>query len=93
MPSANGDNILEVFFSYSHKDEALCDELNTHLAALKRQNMISNWTDRRITAGDEWRNEIEIHLNSADIILLLVSRAILRTPTFSISRASTSRKS
>jgi hypothetical protein len=51
MPSSSGDNILEVFFSYSHRDETLCDELNAHLAALKRQNVIKNWTDRRITAG------------------------------------------
>lgn len=77
MPSSSGDNILEVFFSYSHKDEALCDELNDHLAALKRQRAIKNWTDRRITAGNEWRDEIEKHLDSADLILLLVSPSFL----------------
>src|SRR5262245_37954477 len=73
MPSSSADNILEVFFSYSHRDEALCDELNAHLAALKRQNVIKSWTDRRITAGDDWRDEIKRHLDSADLILLLVS--------------------
>jgi len=77
MSSSSADNILEVFFSYSHKDETLCDELNAHLAALKRQSVIKNWTDRRITAGDEWRDEIEKHLNSADLILLLVSSDFL----------------
>jgi hypothetical protein len=79
MPSSSGDKILEVFFSYSHKDEALCDELNAHLAALKRQNAIKNWTDRRITAGDEWRDEIDKHLDSADLILLLVSSDFLNS--------------
>jgi hypothetical protein len=79
MPSSSGDNILEVFFSYSHKDEALCDELNAHLSALKRQSVIKNWTDRRITAGDEWRDEIEKHLDSADLILLLVSADFLNS--------------
>jgi TIR domain len=79
MPPSSGDNILEVFFSYSHKDEALCGELNAHLAALKRQNVIKNWTDRRITAGDEWRDEIEKHLDSADLILLLVSSDFLNS--------------
>ena len=73
MSSSSADNILEVFFSYSHKDEDLCDELNAHLAALKRQSAIKNWTDRRIAAGDEWLNEIKRHLDSADLILLLVS--------------------
>ncbi|MGH9752699.1 MAG: tetratricopeptide repeat protein [Blastocatellia bacterium] len=79
MPSSSGDNILEVFFSYSHRDEALCDELNAHLAALKRQSVIKNWTDRRITAGDDWRDEIEKHLDSADLILLLVSSDFLNS--------------
>jgi tetratricopeptide (TPR) repeat protein len=79
MSSSSADNILEVFFSYSHKDETLCDELNAHLAALKRQNVIKNWTDRRITPGDEWRNEIEKHLDSADLILLLVSSDFLNS--------------
>jgi tetratricopeptide (TPR) repeat protein len=79
MPSSSGDKILEVFFSYSHKDETLCDELNAHLAALKRQNVIKNWTDRRITAGGEWRDEIDKHLNSADLILLLVSADFLNS--------------
>jgi len=79
MSSSSADNILEVFFSYSHKDEDLCDELNAHLAALKRQSVIKNWTDRQITAGDEWRNEIEKHLDSADLILLLVSSDFLNS--------------
>ncbi len=79
MSSSSADNILEVFFSYSHKDETLCDELNTHLAALKRQSVIKNWTDRQITAGDEWRDEIEKHLDSADLILLLVSADFLNS--------------
>jgi tetratricopeptide (TPR) repeat protein len=79
MSSSSADNILEVFFSYSHKDDALCDELNAHLAALKRQSVIKNWTDRRITPGDEWRDEIEKHLDSADLILLLVSSDFLNS--------------
>ncbi|MGH9769513.1 MAG: toll/interleukin-1 receptor domain-containing protein, partial [Blastocatellia bacterium] len=79
MPSLSGDNILEVFFSYSHLDEALCNELNAHLAALKRQSVIKNWTDRRITAGDDWRDKIEKPLDSADLILLLVSSDFLNS--------------
>lgn len=61
------------FFSYSHKDEAVRDELEIHLSMLKRQNMIESWHDRRILAGDDWRGEISQHLERADIILLLVS--------------------
>jgi hypothetical protein len=64
---------LELFFSYSHKDEALRDELATHLKLLQRQGIITAWHDRQITAGSEWAGAIDDHLNSARIILLLIS--------------------
>jgi tetratricopeptide (TPR) repeat protein len=68
---------VEVFFSYSHKDEDLQNELLKHLALLKRQRVITAWHDRKIGAGKEWKNEIDEHLNTADIILLLVSSDFL----------------
>src|SRR5256886_17213924 len=33
----------------------------------------SDWHDREITAGSEWANQISEHLESAQIILLLIS--------------------
>jgi len=39
----------------------------------KRSGIINVWHDRTITAGSEWEREIDVHLNTADIILLLVS--------------------
>src|SRR3712207_4980803 len=68
---------LELFYSYSHKDEDLRDELETHLSKLKRQKVISEWHDRGIAAGQEWGGEIDQHLKTADIILLLVSSDFL----------------
>lgn len=65
--------MAKVFFSYSHKDEDLRDELETHLAGLKRQGVIETWHDRRIGAGREFEHAISSHLEEADIILLLVS--------------------
>lgn len=62
-----------LFISYSHKDEALRDELEVHLAMLKREGTIDVWHDRRITAGDEFDSEINASLETADVILLLVS--------------------
>jgi hypothetical protein len=62
-----------LFFSYSHKDEDLRDELEVHLSGLKRQGVISTWHDRRITAGSELGPAIDENLDSADVILLLVS--------------------
>jgi internalin A len=62
-----------LFFSYSHKDELLRDELETHLKLLQRQGIISAWHDRKILAGTEWDHEIDTRLDHARIILLLVS--------------------
>ena len=68
---------IEVFFSYSHKDEKLREQLEKHLALLKRAGVITGWHDRRINAGREWAGEISEHLESAQIILLLVSPSYL----------------
>lgn len=65
--------MAKVFFSYSHKDEALRNELEIHLSMLKRQGVIEAWHDRRIGAGQEFDREINHALDNADIILLLVS--------------------
>jgi TIR domain-containing protein len=62
-----------IFFSYSHKDEDLRDQLETHLAMLKRQGVISAWHDRRLIAGTNIDTGIRQELDRAHIILLLVS--------------------
>lgn len=64
---------IEVFISYSHKDRKLRERLETHLAILKKQNIITAWSDRVIGPGDEWAGQIDDHLTSSRIILLLVS--------------------
>lgn len=68
---------ITIFLSYSHKDETFREELVEHLSILKRQGIIKDWHDRKITAGSEWAGEIDTHLNTAQIILLLVSAAFL----------------
>ena len=68
---------IEIFISYSHKDEALRERLGTHLSLLRRQGVIDAWHDRQIGAGDEWAGAIDAHLNSAAVILLLVSADFL----------------
>ncbi len=67
----------KLFFSYSHKDEELRNELETHLTLLKRQGVISSWHDRRITAGTDINQSISGELESSKIILLLVSANFL----------------
>lgn len=69
--------MVNLFFSYSHKDEELRNELETHLTLLKRQGVISSWHDRRITAGTNIDQSISNELESSEIILLLVSANFL----------------
>ncbi|XXX81951.1 TIR domain-containing protein [Sorangium sp. So ce134] len=68
---------IRLFFSYSHKDEALRDELETHLALLKREGILQTWHDRRIGASAEWAGQIDRNLDEAEVILLLISADFL----------------
>ena len=68
---------LSVFFSYSHKDENLRDELAEHLATLNRNGEISVWYDHKIAAGSDWVKAIDDNLKTADVILLLISSSFL----------------
>jgi predicted ATP-binding protein involved in virulence len=65
--------LMEIFLAYSYKDKALRDELVTHLQPLHREKIITSWTERIIFPGVEWKNEIDSHVESANIILLLIS--------------------
>lgn len=77
--------MASIFFSYCHKDEALRDQLETHLALLRRQGLITAWHDRRIMPGDEFDESISTALDQAEVILLLVSAEFLNS-TYCYSR-------
>ncbi len=68
---------ISVFISYAHKDEALLEQLHTHLSSLTRPGSIVTWYDRRIVAGSDWAGEIDAQIEQASIILLLVSADFL----------------
>jgi CHAT domain/TIR domain len=71
---------LKVFISYSHKDERFREQLQEHLYTLKRQDLIEDWYDRKIPAGEDWENVINENLETAEIILLLVSPSFIASP-------------
>jgi len=77
-----GDGLMKVkvFLSYCHEDEAMKNELDKALIMLKRNNKIETWNDRCIIAGSELEEGILKNLESADIILLLVSTDFLASP-------------
>ena len=68
---------LRLIYCYSHKDEKLRSRLETHLSLLRRQGHIRQWHDRIILPGRNWSEAIDETLESADIILLLISADFL----------------
>jgi TIR domain/CHAT domain len=78
QPGADGQSEvktqpIEVFISYAHEDKLLRDRLAIQLANLRRQGVIRDWFNGDVIPGTEWRKQIQQHIESAQIILLLIS--------------------
>src|SRR5437016_932295 len=73
--AAEPSKAIEVYYSYARnsRDESLLEQLKKHLKILTRTGFITKLYDHNISAGIEWENENKRHLNTASIILLLVS--------------------
>lgn len=70
---------VNVFISYSHRDEALKESLEEHLSGLRRNGTIDAWNDRMIVAGQDWKDEISENLESSELILFLISSSFLNS--------------
>jgi len=68
---------IQLFYSYSHIDDKYRHRLETHLSVLRRQGLINEWYDRRILAGQDWKNEIDLRLEQSQLILLLISASFI----------------
>jgi len=67
----------KVFFSYSEKDEELRQKLAAHLAVLQHNGRLETWCDRQIPVGSDWDKAIHEKLESADLIVFLISADFL----------------
>src|SRR5437660_9181918 len=64
---------ITIFISYAHEDERLYIKLRKYLRSLERIKDVQVWSDRNIRGGAEWEREMSFYLNTAQIILLLIS--------------------
>ena len=64
----------QVFISYSHQDAEFFRQLETLLEVLEEHHSLEVWSDqKRLEAGDLWRQEIEAALVRTKVAVLLVS--------------------
>jgi internalin A len=71
LPTSSGP--VKVFLSYAHKEKALLDQFRPFLAPFERDGLLDIWEDSEIRAGEEWLPAANQGLESADLIILLVS--------------------
>src|SRR5215212_8522796 len=72
-PSPTTSDPIEIFVSYSYDDEPFLQRLLAQLNGLIRAEIITVWHGEHIPAGEKWKKEIDKHLNTAQLVLLLVS--------------------
>ncbi len=68
---------VSVFYSYAVEDEKLQRKLETHLSSLRHQGLISDLHHQKIVAGSDRAQSINSYLESASLILLLISPAFI----------------
>jgi hypothetical protein len=64
--------MISLFISYAREDLEWCRLLEHHLGTLKSGGVLEVFYDQHLT-GDDWNGEISDRLDSASIIVLLVS--------------------
>lgn len=62
-----------IFVSYSHHDSLWLEFLRKALAQPLSDEEFFLWSDKEIGIGDDWKEEIERNLASADVAILLVT--------------------
>jgi hypothetical protein len=73
MKTEATEQIVKVFYCYAREDKNLRDQLDAHLTPLRRSGRIRTWCDRQIEPGTNWQEAIDKNLETADLILILVS--------------------
>src|SRR5262249_52747150 len=67
--------MANVFISYARVDHQVAKALADHLTA----NKLTEWWDRRLLPGDEFRREIDAQIDAADAVIVMWSDASIKS--------------
>ena len=65
---------VRLFYSYSHKDSRHRKDMDDTLSLLKRQGLLTSWSDLDIVPGQSISNSIREQMDNVDIMAFLFSR-------------------
>jgi hypothetical protein len=68
---------VTIYLSYAQKDEELKQEFEDYLVILQQNGLISDWVERLVRRGTDWSQVIDPRLLNTDIVLLLISPALV----------------
>lgn len=68
---------MQIFYSYSHKNEIYLKELQTHFRPLVSEFQVKEFVDKYIDIGDKISESISKNLLESDLIILLISAEYL----------------
>jgi TIR domain-containing protein len=70
---------VSILLCYADEDERMVRQLKKQLSLLERNGRIAVWDYGHISPGTEWKQEMNRHLDEAEMILLLISDSFLAT--------------
>lgn len=70
---------IECYFCYANADKPYLDKLEEHLSILYRRGLIKSWSRKSLRPGDHIDNSVSMHLERADIIIILASSDLFAT--------------
>lgn len=79
-----------VYLCYTSHDEQFAKELEAHVAILFKEQRVDLWQHRRVEPGADWQKSILASVDSASIVILLLSADLLASdgmPGVAVDRA------
>jgi tetratricopeptide (TPR) repeat protein len=77
--SATSSMPISLFLSYASEDKGLLEKLLAQLSGLQRLHVVRYWYNDYTTPGDVYQSEAAAYLQSASIILLIISPGFMQS--------------